>query len=156
MKPNLNYINGEQGRTTRHLLHWGLLPLFMVMVGTGCKQEAQVAGDAKALAPAAADTNPAGTYALVSVDGKKVPCALSHEGHAMTISSGSFIINADGTCSSKMFLAGRDVPIEVKATYTREGPKLTMKWQGAGMTVGTVEGATFTMENEGMVLAYRK
>ncbi len=74
----------------------------------------------------------------------------------MTISSGSFSINADGTCSSKMSLAGRDQPMEVNATYTREGPKLTMKWQGAGTTEGTVEGNAFTMTNEGMVLAYRK
>ena len=74
----------------------------------------------------------------------------------MTIQSGSFSINADGTCSSKMSLAGRDAAIEVKATYTQEGPKLTMKWQGAGMTIGTIEGETFTMNNEGMVFAYRK
>jgi hypothetical protein len=93
---------------------------------------------------------------LVTVDGNKVPCTVQHEGHTMTINSGSFIINADGTCSSKMSLAGRDTPIEVKATYTREGPKLTMQWQGAGMTIGTVEGDTFTMNNEGMVFAYRK
>jgi len=93
---------------------------------------------------------------LVSVDGNKVPCTVQHEGHTMTIKSGSFIINADGTCSSKMFLEGRDAAIEVKATYTREGSKLTMTWQGAGMTVGIVEGDTFTMNNEGMVLTYRK
>jgi hypothetical protein len=55
-----------------------------------------------------------------------------------------------------MFLEGRDAAIEVKATYTREGPKLTMKWQGAGTTIGTVEGDIFTMNNEGMVFAYRK
>ena len=73
-----------------------------------------------------------------------------------TACRGIFIINADGTCSSKMSLAGRDKAIEVKATYTREGPKLTMKWQGAGMTIGSVEGDTFTMNNEGMLLVYKK
>jgi hypothetical protein len=57
----------------------------------------------------------------------------------MTINSGSFGINADATRSSKMSLAGRDAAIEVKATYTREGPKLTMKCQGAGMTIGILE-----------------
>ena len=31
-----------------------------------------------------------------------------------------------------------------------------MKWQGAGMTIGTVEGDTFTMDNEGMVFVYKK
>jgi len=134
----------------------GCLPLFTVMVWVGCKPEAKVVGDTKTTAATAADINPVGTYALVSVDGNKVPYTVTHEGHTMTIQSGSFLINADGTCSSKMSLAGRDAAIEVKATYTREGPKLTMKWQGAGMTLGTVEGDTFTMNNEGMVLAYRK
>jgi hypothetical protein len=81
---------------------------------------------------------------------------MQHEGHTMTIKSGSFIINADGTCSSKMSLAGREAAIEVKASYTRQGSTLTMQWERAGMTTGTVEGDTFTMNNEGMVFAYRK
>jgi hypothetical protein len=55
-----------------------------------------------------------------------------------------------------MFLAGRDAGIQVKATYTQAGSKLTMKWQRAGMTIGSVEGNMFTMNNEGMVLAYRR
>ena len=156
MKSKQNELNREQGRTTRHFLQLCLLPLFMVVVCAGCKQEAKVAADAKTVAATAADINPVGTYALVTVDGNKVPCTVQHEGHTMTIKSGGFIINADGTCSSKMSLAGRDTAIEVKATYTREGPKLTMQWQGAGMTIGTVEGDKFTMDNEGMVLVYQK
>ena len=156
MKSKQNELNGEQRQATRHLLQLCLLPLFMVVVCAGCKQEAKVAADTKTVAAPAADINPVGTYALVTVDGNKVPCTVQHEGHTMTIKSGGFIINADGTCSSKMSLEGRDAPIEVKATYTREGPKLTMKWQGAGMTIGTVEGDTFTMDNEGMVFVYKK
>jgi hypothetical protein len=148
MKPELNRLNGKQlqRRPARHLLPWCWLPLCLTMVGAGCSPQAKVA----------ADINPAGTYTLVSVDGNKVPCTLTHEGVTPTIKSGVFIINPDGTCSSKMSLAGRNAAIEVKATYTREGPKLTMQWQGAGMTIGTVEGDTFTMNNEGMVFAYRK
>jgi hypothetical protein len=156
MKTKQKELNGEQPRATRHLLHLCLLPLFTVIIWAGCKQDAKVAADTKSVAATTSDINPVGTYSLVTVDGNKVPYAAQHEGHAMTIQSGSFIINADGTCSSKMVLAGRDAAIEVKATYTREGPKLTMQWQGAGMTIGTVEGDTFTMNNEGMVFAYRK
>jgi hypothetical protein len=154
MRSKLYELNGEQRRATRPLLWWCLLPLFLVAAGAGCKQEAKVAAGAKTVA--AADLNLAGTYALATVEGNKVPCTVEHEGHKMTINSGSFMINADGTCSSKMSLAGRDAAIEVKATYTREGQKLTMTWQGAGMTLGTVEGDTFTMNNEGMIFAYRK
>jgi hypothetical protein len=156
MKTKQNELNGEQGRATRHLLQLCLLPLFMVMVWAGCKQDAKVTADTKTVAATAADINPVGTYALVSVDGNKVPCTVQHEGHPLPVKSGSFTINADGTCSSKMVLSGRDAAIEVKASYTRQGSKLTMQWEGAGTTTGTVEGDTFTMNNEGMVFAYRK
>ena len=123
--------------------------MILVLAGNGCKQEARVAADA----------NPVGTYTLVSVDGNNVPCTMQHEGHALAVKSGVFVINADGTCGSKVVFgppSGRDVTNQVKATYIREGPKLTMQWQGAGTTTGTVEGNSFTMNNEGMVFAYRK
>lgn len=146
MKQNQCELNGERQWAARHTVLLWLLSLFMVTVWAGCKQEAKVA----------ADINPVGTYALVSVDGNKVPCTVQHEGHALAIESGSFIIKADGTCSSKMVLKGRDSAIEVKATYTRQGSKLTMQWAGAGTTTGTVDGGRFTMNNEGMVFAYGK
>jgi hypothetical protein len=31
-----------------------------------------------------------------------------------------------------------------------------MQWKDAGKTVGSIDGNTFTMENEGMVFVYRK
>ncbi len=102
---------------------------------------------------------PAGVYALVSVNGKPVPASLDHEGATLQVRSGAFTINADGTCGSKMVFvppSGTEVTREVGATYTRAGSKLTMKWKGAGMTTGTIEGSTFTMENEGMLLVYKK
>jgi hypothetical protein len=149
MKTNPDELNGERRLATRHLLQLFLLLLFMAVVGAGCKQDAKVA----------ADTNPVGTYALVSVDGHKVPFTLQHEGAAPTIKSGAFTLNPNGTCSSKIVFSlpsGGDSSREVKATYTRQGSKLTMQWEGAGTTTGTVEGDTFSMNNEGMVFAYRK
>ena len=133
----------------RHPLGWCLLTLFLVLASTGCTHESKVA----------ADINPSGVFTLVSVNGKQVPCALTHEGVNMTVKSGAFAIAADGTCSSKMsFSVGArgNASREVKATYTREGTKLTMKWVGAGMTTGQIDGNTFIMNNEGMVLAYKK
>jgi hypothetical protein len=120
-----------------------------MVAGVGCRQTVE----------APADSNAAGTYTLVSVDGNKVPCPLTHEGHAMTVQSGVFIINGDETCSSKVTFAvesGEELSREVKATYTKEGSTLTMKWQGAGMTTGNVAEDTFTMNNEGMIFSYRK
>jgi len=112
----------------------------------------------KAKPSSAAEINPVGTYNLVSVDSKSLPCAVAHAG-SPTVKSGTFIINADGTCSSKIVMvtpAGGEVTREVKATYTSEAGKLTMKWIGAGTTTGNVTGDTFTMNNEGIVFAYRK
>jgi hypothetical protein len=125
------------------------LPLLAVMVWTGCNPKAKVA----------ADINPVGSFALVSVDGNKVPSTVQHEGPPLTVKSGIFIISADGTCSSKVVFSppsGGEVSREVKATYTRQGPTLTMKWEGAGTTTGTVDGDTFTMNNEGMIFTYQR
>ncbi len=116
---------------------------------TGCKEEAKVAN--------ASDLS--GVYTLVTVNGNKVPATVSHDGVALQVRSGTFTINSDGTCGSKMVFVpptGTEATREVSATYTREGGKLSMQWKGAGRTTGTVEGNTFTMNNEGMVLAYKK
>lgn len=100
-----------------------------------------------------------GVYALVSVDGKPVPASLSHQEATLLVSSGVFTIRADGTCGSRMTFvppSGTEVTREVSATYASEGSKLTMQWKGAGRTVGIIDGHTFTMVNEGMVLVYRR
>ena len=108
---------------------------------------------------AADDINPTGTYTLLSVNGNSVPYTLTHEGVNLTINKGFFIINSDGTCISNITLIPPnkvEVNNEVKATYTLTGSTLTMKWERAGITTGTVSGNTFTMNNEGMVFLYRK
>jgi hypothetical protein len=156
MKTNQNESNGKQSRAMRYL-SLGALSLLMAVAWAGCKPAGHATTEKAGKAPT--EINPVGTYALVSVGGKNVPCDLEHEGHSLKIKSGSFIISADGTCNSKMVFSppgGNEATREVKATYTREGSKLTMQWEGAGMTTGTVQDDTFTMNNEGMVLAYRK
>jgi hypothetical protein len=106
----------------------------------------------------AAGPDISGTYTLVSVDGKPVPAKLTHENVAVEVRSGTFTINADGTCGTKTVFVpptGREGTREVTATYTRDGSKLTMKWNGAGMNTGVVASNTFTMDNEGMLFVYR-
>jgi len=141
--------NVTRGRAMRLPLAMIWLPLLAVMVWTGCNPKAKVA----------ADISPVGSFDLVSVDGHKVPYTVQHEGSSLTVKAGIFIINADGTCSSKVVFSppsGDEASREVKATYIRQGPTLTMKWEGAGTTTGTVEGDTFTMNNEGMIFTYRR
>src|SRR5512138_1593965 len=98
MKSKYGELNGEKRRATQRLFPAGLVALLTTAICVGCKPEAKVAPDQQAPPAVAADVNPVGTYALASVNGNKVPCALQHEGHTMTIKSGSFNINADGTC----------------------------------------------------------
>jgi hypothetical protein len=101
----------------------------------------------------------AGSYALVSINGTPLPFTVTHEGPGIQVTSGTFTIRADGTCASVVaFLtpSGQAQSREVSAAYTRAGSTLTMQWQGAGVTNGTIEGDTFTMDNEGQLFLYRK
>jgi len=77
----------------------------------------------------------------------------------VAVRSGTFTITADGRCSSRMlFSVGsqKDMDLERKANYTSQGAELTMQWEGAGMTLGSVHENTFFMTNEEMVYCYRK
>ncbi len=149
MKTISNPVKGTWGQFTRQLLPLGLSSLVLAVVCLGCQPNANQK----------AEVNPVGTYQLVTVDGNKLPYSMQHEGASPTVKSGKFVINADGTCSSLVVfsLPGReDMSREVKASYTREGATLTMKWEGAGITTGTVDRDAFTMNNEGILFAYRK
>jgi hypothetical protein len=101
----------------------------------------------------------AGTYRLLSVDGKNVPTVITHENAKLEIRSGSLTFNGNGTCVSKMTFvppSGKEGSQEVSATYSRNGDKLDMEWKEMGKTTGTLKGSTFTMNNEGMLLVYQK
>ena len=116
---------------------------------SGCKQRAETAEVGTA----------AGVYTLVTVNGNRLPTSVAHDGTQLQVRSGSFTINADGTCSTKTVFvppSGTEATREVSATYAREGSKLTLQWKGAGQTAGTLQGKTLTMENEGMVLVYER
>jgi hypothetical protein len=84
---------------------------------------------------------------------------VSHEGAALEVRSGSFNIGFNGRCSTTTVFvppSGREVSREVRAVYSKDGSWLTIWWDGAGTTTGTVDGATFTMDNEGIAFVYRR
>ncbi len=150
MKTIRNKLNTEQRCVLRPAAVWGVAVLVVLLACVGCKHE-----------PSTPVQNiPSGVYSLVSIDGKPVPCVLTHDGTTMTIKSGDHTFSGADTCQSKTVFAvaghDQDVNREVKATYTQEGATLTMRWEGAGMTKGTLAGDTFTMNNEGMIFVYRK
>lgn len=101
----------------------------------------------------------AGCYALVSVNAKSVPTTVIHEGATLEVRAGTCTFGTDGRCrTTTVFVppSGREVVREVGAVYSKAGAELTMRWDGAGMTTGSVDGNIFTMHNEGMVFVYRK
>ena len=101
----------------------------------------------------------AGIYYLLKVDGTVIPGTVSHDGMAMQIRSGTFIISADGTCFSETRFSvpgGKEITRKVRARYAVKDAQLVMKWEGAGTTVGTVSGDIFTMDNHGMIFEYTR
>ena len=103
--------------------------------------------------------NISGIYYLLKVDGAAIPGTVTHDGETLEIRSGTFIISDDGTCfSSTRFTkpGGDEVTREVRAKYLVRDSKLIMTWEKAGVTEGTVEGNSFTMDNHGMIFEYTR
>lgn len=122
------------------------------LLWAGCNSESGSLHDSTA-------SNVIGTYSLATVDGKKVPCTISHQGSSIQIASGSFQIRPDGGCNSRIQFvspSGKPAEKEVAANWTQDGKSLNFQWKGAGKTIGAIEGDTFTMKNEGMVFAYQR
>jgi len=106
-----------------------------------------------------ATANLSGSYKLISVNGAIVPATVAHGAAKLKVHSGTFIIRTDGTCSSSTEFsppAGGKVTQKVHATYTSDGSKLVMQWEGAGMTRGSIDDGRFTMDNHGMVFVYSR
>ena len=144
----LNQIIVVATSCTKHVVLLAVLLLAGFLL-SACKQESKTA----------AGGDITGVYTLVSVNDNKVPASVSHDGANLQVRSGSFTINADGTCGTKTTFVppnGAEATRDVSATYAKEGSNLTMKWQGAGMTTATIESGTLTMNNEGMLLVYKK
>ena len=99
-----------------------------------------------------------GTYALVTINGEKLPCTPPHQGGAPQVLSGAITLKADGTFTSAMSYNLPTGPAsgQFSGTYTRDGSRFSLQWKGAGTTTATFDGKTFTMDNEGILFAYRK
>ena len=119
------------------------------LAGCQCKQQGETT------------THPdiSGSYNLATINGNTLPYTPPHQGGAPLVTSGTFTIKPDGNCTSKILFAlpsGKSSSREVSATYKQEANKLNMQWHGAGRTIGTLEGDTFTMNNEGAIFIYRR
>lgn len=100
-----------------------------------------------------------GVFVLQAVDGVALPARLKHGGATLEVRSGSMTFEANGTCVSRTSFvppSGVEVKREVTADYVQDGTRLRMTWHGAGRTSGSLDGDTFTMNNEGMVFTYHR
>lgn len=105
------------------------------------------------------DNGITGIYYLMSVDGTELPGTVSHDGTAMEIRSGTFMISKDGTCYSTTRFSipgGKEMTRKVRAKYVVRDAQLIMQWEGAGTTEGAVSGDIFTMDNHGMIFRYTR
>jgi len=146
-KPLPGGINWEA--QAPRLIALGLLLLVIAFFLTGCKTKGS----------AVAEVNPAGEYTLISVDARSLPCSLNHQGTPITVKSGAFTINTNGSCRSRITFSvspAGEVTREVQATYKLQQAKLVMQSEGAGITRGEIAGNRFTMTNEGNVFCYEK
>lgn len=163
MKPESRRPSASTEAVTRLVPRCILCTLAVCVLLSGCRGAETPRAETPASSSAATDAaelpDIAGSYMLVSINGTNLPFTITHEGPGIQVTSGTFTIRPDGTCagtSAFVMPSGEARSREVSATYTRDGFKLTIQWEGAGVTTGTIEGDTFTMENEGQVLLYRK
>jgi len=101
----------------------------------------------------------AGEYKLLSVNRRPVPVSVRKEGEVVQVLSGSLHLRTDGTCRSRLVLApgaGLQVNREVRATCSFDGSRLTLQWEEGGSAGGSIRGDTITLNNEGLILYYRK
>jgi hypothetical protein len=127
----------------------GLLGLMALVSTGGCHRQTGTAGAQPV----------SGVFVLQSVDGAALPAKVVHGNAVLEVRSGTMTFHEDGTCVSRTVFvppSGLEVSREVMADYSRDGADLRMTWRGAGKTVGTIDGTSFTMNNEGMIFAYRQ
>ncbi|HIK97839.1 MAG TPA: hypothetical protein EYG10_07030 [Gammaproteobacteria bacterium] len=105
------------------------------------------------------NSNSSGVYKLVSINDHELPYSPPHAGGAPEVRAGEITLIEDGSFTSAMNYGlpdGKETGREFKGSYSRNGSDFHLKWEGAGTTTASLEGDTFTMNNEGVLFAYRK
>lgn len=149
MKTPLSITTSNVENHTPRIIAIGLLAACLLWLLTGCKHKAV----------AMPEPDLAGEYALITMDGQAVPCTIHHEGTTMKVHSGSITLTADGQATSRMVIStgnNKETVCVRQAVFNQSSTNLNLRWKNAGRTIGNLAGNTFTMNNEGMTLVYRK
>ncbi len=105
------------------------------------------------------DSTISGYYQLVSVNDEAVPGLVNHRFTQLRIHAGDFTIRSDGSCSTRLEFSppfgGKELRVS-HCEYEQEGSQLTMRWLGAGQTVGELAGSSFSTDNQGMEFVFQR
>jgi hypothetical protein len=100
-----------------------------------------------------------GTYVLTTIDGNQLPFNPTGAGRGPQFRSGAITLQPNGNFKSALTYRMPDGQVATRdssGSYTREGSSFKLQWNGAGVTTGTLEGSTFTIEDDGLRCVYRK
>ena len=99
--------------------------------------------------PTAAEADPVGVYALLSVHGTPLPATVESDGSTFEVLSGQFSIAANGTCNATISVrpvgGGDTEAMGNTCTWTRSGSQLQVTWTNGGTDSGTLQGDRLTL-----------
>ena len=105
----------------------------------------------------------AGNYTLRTIDGQDLPAVILQVlNDKVEVTAGSLRINSDLTFSSSLTAAATTSGTTTSATdtqtgtYTLNGTAITLRFQDASTSTGSITGNTLTVIDEGLSLVYRK
>jgi hypothetical protein len=105
------------------------------------------------------DSSEVGSYELVSVNGNALPTAF----FSVEVVSASVTLDADGSYRTRSTVRGKDslgatvTQTESETgTYTRTGNVVRLTSAQGHVTVGTYNGRTITIEEQSVVMVYRR
>ena len=130
--------------------------LLITLVACDSQDSANTGGEFTAQS---VDSTISGYYQLVSVNDESVPGIVNHRFTQLRIHAGDFTIRSDGSCSTRLEFSppfgGKELRVS-HCEYEQEGSQLTMRWLGAGQTVGELAGSSFSTDNQGMEFVFQR
>ena len=112
--------------------------------------------------PADAPTKTAdhtGTYVLDTINGRKLPFNPLPRISTTEFSSGAITLQADGSFVATISHRASDGKVtkrDSSGSYTKEGSSFRLEYTGRGTATATLEGNTFTVNDDDLKLVYRK
>jgi hypothetical protein len=121
----------------------------LVLLPCGCRKNAS----------AGKSSDYIGTYTLDTINGRKLPFNPLPRIATTEFSSGAITLQADGSFVATISHRTSDGKVskrDASGSYTKAGSSFRLEYKGRGTATATLEGNTFTVNDEDMKLVYRK